>query len=211
MRLSIIVLVFYLTVFSLWSFNIIPAPSEILIFIEILFNYFGLLGVFIAVLIESIVFLGLYFPGSFILIIAIFFSSGTFVELFMISFITSVALTIGSVINFYLGKYRIINAQIPKIKTSELWFLLTFLHPNSMAFYFYSQGLKNKNFNHIYLVFFFILPYGILLGFLIFLTKNGFKSALENPYLMIIVIFIWIFISYLLTGFNKKKLSKKVN
>jgi len=53
-------LIFYLTAVVLWTINLIPPPTEIFIFLENLYNDYGLIGLFIASFLEGIVYLGLY-------------------------------------------------------------------------------------------------------------------------------------------------------
>ena len=204
MRLSIAALLFYLAVFILWTLNIIPAPSEIFLFLESLYNSIGLAGVFISVLIESILFLGLYFPGSFILVIALLLSSGTLGEFILLSSTTALALTIGSIINYNLGKYRLLDVSAPTMP-SRFFFLVTFLHPNFMAFYFYSQGLQGQNFSKIMYVPLFIVPYGTFLSFMIYSVIEQFQSVVENSYFVITLLFLWVISSYILTIYKKTK------
>jgi len=98
-------LLFYVTAFVLWSVNIIPPPTEIFLFLENLYTTYGLLGLFMASFLEGVVYLGLYFPGSFIVALAVFLSDGTFISLFLISIVVAFALTLTSLINYVLGRH----------------------------------------------------------------------------------------------------------
>jgi len=54
-------LVFYITVFILWNINILPPPTEIIMFLENLYTTYGLFGLFIASFLEGVVYLDFIF------------------------------------------------------------------------------------------------------------------------------------------------------
>ncbi|MBC8434878.1 hypothetical protein H8D91_00040, partial [archaeon] len=80
-KLPFSALIFYLVVVLFWNLGLIPSPVEIVSFLEGLYETYGLVGLFIASFLEGIVYLGLYFPGSFIIALAIFLSDGSFISL----------------------------------------------------------------------------------------------------------------------------------
>lgn len=84
-KLPLSALIFYIGVLFLWKFGFIPGPSNILIFLERLYTQYGLFGLFIASFLEGIVYFGLYFPGSFIVALAVILSDGSFASLLLIT------------------------------------------------------------------------------------------------------------------------------
>ncbi len=196
-------LVFYLAVVILWIFNIVPSPSEIFLFLENLYNSYGLFGLFLASFLEGIVYLGLYFPGSFIVAIAVFLSNGSFVSLISISLVVALALTLTSLINYVLGKHlvsrKIKNDEIlKKYKKESKGLFFSMLHPNILAFYFFNSGIKKQNPLKILLVPIGMIPYGLFLAYILFFFKVSLKKAVESPYLMITYILTWFIISFLI-------------
>ena len=108
-KLPLSALIFYVSIVMLWKFGHIPSPSNIFLFLENLYYSYGLTGLFIASFLEGIVYFGLYFPGSFIVALAVILSDGTFKSLLSISLVVATALTITSLINYTLGKKILAN------------------------------------------------------------------------------------------------------
>ncbi len=208
-KLPLSALIFYVFVFALWKFNLIPSPLEIIGFLESLYNNYGLVGLFIASFLEGIVYLGLYFPGSFIIVLVVLLSDGKFISLLNISLIVALALTLTSMINYVLGRHFVARPlrETKEIKTKRKMskgFFLSLLHPNALAFYFFNLGLKKRNFWNIIFVPLIIIPYGFLLASLFYLAKPILEENSENPYVMITFISFWLIISFILGYKNKK-------
>lgn len=200
-------LVFYLTVLFLWKIGIIPPPEGILVLLESLYEHYGLIGLFISAFLEGVVYLGLYFPGSFIIALSVILSDGTIISFFMISLVVTVALTLTSVINYMLGRYVVYKEKKEKInskrKISSKGFWLSMIHPNLLAFYFFHSGIKQQSPRKILLVPAFII-YGFMYAGIIYSTKEWFKKAIESPGLMITLITIWIIVSFVINSQHKR-------
>lgn len=207
-------LIFYITAFILWTINIIPPPNEIFLFLENLYTSYGLTGLFIASFLEGIVYLGLYFPGSFIVALAVFLSDGTFISLISISTVVAFALTITALINYVLGRHIISkrtkkDEHFKKSKITSKGFFLSILHPNSLAFYFFNEGIEKQNPVKILFVPPIMIPYGLLFAYLLFFLKSPLRIAVENPFVMITAILIWFVIAFILD--YKRKMRKLIN
>jgi len=208
-KLPLSALIFYVSILILWKLGFIPSPNNSLTFLENLYNSYGLLGLFIASFLEGIVYLGLYFPGSFIIALAVILSNGSFVSLLLISLVVAFALTITAVINYYLGKKIISNKlnkdlffQEKKVLSKGLF--ISMLHPNALAFYFFNSGIKKKNFMKILFVPVIMIPYGLAIGYFLYFIKEPLKGAIESPYVMITALFIWILLAFIIGHRNKK-------
>ncbi len=199
-QLPLSALIFYLTILAFWKLGVLPSPEGILTFLENLYKSYGLPGMFIASFLEGIVYFGLYFPGSFVVALAVILSDGTMGDLLAISVTVAVALTITSLINYALGR-RILANRLNKELMEEDKKLLSkgvffsALHPNSLAFYFFNAGIQKHKLGKVLLVPVIIVPYGLLLGYLIFSVKDSFMQAMENPYVMVSYLLIWFFIA----------------
>lgn len=203
-------LIFYTSAFILWKINFIPSPAQIFVFLEGLYNSYGLVGLFIASFLEGLVYLGLYFPGSFIIALAVFLSGGKVISLVSISLVFALALTLTSIINYLLGRYILSrrSQRSPLDKTSKSRkFLFSFLHPNALAFYFFDEGINKKNPLKILLVPFIMFPYGLFWAFVLFLLRAPLRSAIESPYIMITAILIWTVIAIILRSCKTIKYS----
>jgi len=198
--LPLTALIFYLTFFLLWQINIIPSPAEIIVFLENLYNDYGLTSLFIASFLEGVVYLGLYFPGSFLAAFVVFLSDGKFFTLLSISSIITIALTLTSLINYFIGKYTIRNKykKIPKkFKKIGKGIFLSILHPNFLAFYFFNEGLKKRNPWKIALVPFLAMPYYLIFAYIFYSLKNILKPVVESPYALITLIIIWFIVAFI--------------
>lgn len=209
-KIPLSALIFYCSALLLWQLEFIPSPYYIVVLLENLYADYGLIGLFIASFLEGIVYLGLYFPGSFIVALAVILSDGSFKSLLSISFIVALALTISSVINYNLGK-GLFKAKIKKKLVNKSKnvvsksFLSSFLHPNILAFYFFNEGLKNHNPLKLFVVPLIMLPYGLILGYLFYSIKDPLKSSIDNPYIMISTIMIWLILAIFIQNIKTNK------
>lgn len=212
-KLPLSALVFYFIVFVLWNLNIIPPPSGIVKILENLYNQYGLIGLAISAFLEGIVYLGLYFPGSFIIALAVFFSDGRFISLFNISLVVAIILTITSLINYFLGRYIVFKnhekiAELIKKRKFSKGLFLSMLHPNLLAFYFFNAGMEKHNPWKILFVPVIMLPYGFILAWILSSFKTFLKSKVENPYVMLVLILIWLLMAFIFEHMNKRRRMK---
>ena len=190
-------LIFYLLILVLWRIGSIPSPTEVLIILENLYGKYGIIGLFIASFLEGIVYLGLYFPGSFIIALSVILSDGTFYQFFIISLTVAISLTITSAINYILGK-TISSKNLKLENQSSKGIFASIIHPNILAFYFFISGIEKRNLKNILLVPILMIPYGFILAILFYSIKNPLRSALESPLVMITLILIWIIAAFVL-------------
>jgi membrane protein DedA with SNARE-associated domain len=206
--------VFYLLVLSLWQIGLIPGPVEILHFLEDLYNKYGYFGLTLATFLESIAYLGLYFPGSAIIALAVFLSDGSFITLLTISVIVAATLTVTATINYLLGRYVSRNhlfeeeALNKSVKISK-GLISSMLHPNLLAFYFFNAGLERHNFKKIFFVPIFMIPYGYIFGFVLSRFSKVAKQSLESPGFLITLILIWLTTAYIVEAKRIKKGKKQ--
>ena len=211
-KLPLSALLFYLFIILLWQIGLIPNPEGILSWLEGLYREYGLPGLFTASFLEGIVYLGLYFPGSFVVALAVILSDGSFGALLHISLTVSAALTLTSIINYSLGR-RILrnelneNLYAKEKKLLSKGMIFSLLHPNSQAFYFFNAGIRKHNFFKVLLVPVILIPYGLLLGRFLFAIKGPLRSAIESPYLMISYLLVWMLLALLISLIKESKKS----
>ena len=194
---------FYLIVLILISLKVIPSSTEIVILLENLYKNYGLISLFVGAFFEGLVYIGLYFAGSFIIFFIILFSDGKFISLLNISLIITSALTLTSLINYALGRYIFSkqlreSKEIEKKKRISNGLILSAIHPNFLAFYFFNLGLKKKGIWNIIFVPIIMIPYGLFLAFLITSLKSILRGSAENPYILITALLIWFVIAFML-------------
>ena len=199
-KLPLSALIFYLITMVLWKTNLIPPPTELLLSLQNLYNNFGYLALFVAAFLEGTAYLGLYFPGSTIIVFTVFFSKGTLFDMFLISLIVALTLTLTSFINYCFGRIKKKKGKSTKRIISKGLFL-SMLHPNLLAFYFFNAGLEKQNLRKILFVPLVMFPYGFILAFV--LTKiSKHINNIEIPYIYLSLITIWLVVAYIVK--NKK-------
>ncbi|MEK6925887.1 MAG: hypothetical protein AABW50_01270 [Nanoarchaeota archaeon] len=208
-KLPLSAFIFYLIVMVLRVLDVIPPPSEIIAALENLLDLYGVIVIFISVLLEGIVYFGFYFPGTTIVTISILLSNGEFSSFLSIALASAFALTITSIFNYILGrrlptKFDPSSSRIKKALSKGL--ILSIIHPNTLSFYFFDSGIKRQSPWKIAFVPFLIAVYGIVLSIIIYSFKSPFKSAVEMPYILLCLIFVWLVVSYFYEKRKKKHL-----
>lgn len=211
-KLPLSALVFYFTVVVLWNIKAIPSPSEIVLFLEQLYLKYGFLGLFMATFLESIAYLGLYIPGSFVIALTIFFSDKSFITLATITVIVAITLTITATINYLLGRFVATDTKVDVkgLEKAELinpGLFVSMLHPNLLAFYFFNAGLERHNFSKIIFVPIFMLPYGYFVAFLLAKFSVAVKQKLESPSFLFSLIILWLIVAFIIN--HRKQLAKR--
>lgn len=197
-------LLFYLIVLAFWQIGILPSPAGIINFLESLYNSYGLIGLFIASFLEGIVYIGLYFPGTFIVLLAVFLSDGKFSSLLNISLVVAMALTVTSIINYIIGRSIKTNENIDRtFKKKGL--LLSMILPIFLAFYFFNSGIKRHSPLKLIFVPLIMVPYGLILAHIFYPFRESLRQAIETPIITISIIIAWILIATMINYKNNKK------
>jgi membrane protein YqaA with SNARE-associated domain len=210
-------LIFYLATYLLWQINVIPAPSQVLVFLESLYSKYGLFGLSIATFLEGTVYLGLYFPGSVIIALSVFLSNGSFISLLTISIVVAITLTIASIVNYWLGRYIVSKEEakkeslLKKSRKASKGLFVSMLHPNLLAFYFFNAGLEKQRFGKIIYVPIIMIPYGFLLAYLLYPLAKPFMENIDSPYLIGSLISIWLIVAFISEHKRKRRKHKEYN
>lgn len=189
-------LIFFLSIWLLITLHIIPSPLLIIERLITLYEQIGWPAMFISSFIEATPYLGLYIPGSMVPLVAIIACDGSFLDLFLISFVVTMAITLASIINYFLG--RLYPRLARKQNTSKKGLLFSMLHPNSLAFYMLYAGATRKSRKILLLVPLIILPYGLLVSFCLWCVRNYLKFVMESPLIICIALFIWVILAFLM-------------
>src|SRR5688572_18781666 len=79
--------------------------SEFIDYSKTLFNNYGLLIIIVAAFIESFFMIGLYLPGSAVILLSVITSDYSASSLFKIGLYSLLGFTIANIANYYLGKF----------------------------------------------------------------------------------------------------------
>ena len=198
-------IIFYFLVVLFVSIGLFPQPDEAVKILEILYESYGLFGLFVAAFFEGLVYVGLYFAGSFIILFVVLFSDGKLISFLSISVVVALALSLVSLVNYVLGRYFVLKTGLREKTRPRRFsgFVLSSLHPNSLAFYFFNLGLKKESPWKVIFVPLILIPYGFLLAYLFYQLKPILTKGTETPYILVTVLIIWFIIALILKNKNE--------
>lgn len=193
-------------------FNVIPSGLSILESLQDNVQNGFFFIIFLIILLESIIYVGFYFPGQFFAVILVVGAKPTAMDVVYLTLSMVVAATLGSLINFLLGKAAgkrtIKNGDSVKQKETKLkHLLLAMIHINSLAFFMFSQGNQQKSPRVIGLAGFLNLPYYLLLIAGTAVLSEQVMAMAENTALLIGIVCIWLIIA-LAVDFKQYKQGK---
>jgi len=200
--------VFALSLLSiLVNYELIPPGSEILSILKSNASDYLYLVIFSIILLESIIYVGFYFPGQFFSVILVVGANPKPLDVVYLTIAMVLAATIGSAINYALGRYTQRHEPNSEQPTKLKHLLLAMIHINSLAFFMFSQGSNGKSPKVVGLAGLLNLPYYLLLiaGTAI-LSEQVMKMA-ENTVLLFSIICVWLAIS-LVVDYRKWKQNK---
>lgn len=190
-------LIFFAAMYLLGSLNIIPTTSQLLDSYESFFILKGYLGLFIIVALEGLVYLGLYSPGSSLLVYSVIYSETLPIPFFLISLTAGLALTLTSIINYGLGriignKQTIIQQPFFDKKLSDKGLFWSCLHPNILAFYFFNEGMGQKPLQKLWQVPIIATAVGFFYTLIFYLFSSLIGYRLERVPIMLLILIIWL-------------------
>jgi membrane protein DedA with SNARE-associated domain len=193
----------YILAYNILNF---PSPHDLTSLIIEWFNKYGLRLLFLSAFLEGIFVIGMYFPGSLAIALAVYVLGKTPLDLFYIGGISFIAFLLANVCNYYLGKYgyykfMLLIGQKDAIKSMHKTmeqkgnriFFLTGFFPNFIAITSVCAGISNLNIYKtvLYLtlsLLFWVTIWTIAGSFLI--TRINLENNNQSIYLLG-VIFLW--------------------
>lgn len=88
-----------------WKVFRLPSEEEVLSATKEYFDRYGIMIVFISAIVEGIIMVGWYFPGSSVIFLGVIFAGGDIAKIIAVISAVTAGLFISYVINFLLGKY----------------------------------------------------------------------------------------------------------
>jgi membrane-associated protein len=192
------------TIGILVHFDIIPPGQEILTWLQSSFDESLYWIIFLIILLESIIYVGFYFPGQFFAVIIVVGANPTPSSVGLLTLAMVCAATIGSIVNYHLGKFTQKHKQDDKTPTTIGKLLLAMIHINSLAFFMFYQGANNKPFKIVVLAGLFNLPYYLLLIAGTAVLSEQVMAMAENSVMLFSVISIWLLIAIIIDIKNNK-------
>jgi membrane protein DedA with SNARE-associated domain len=105
-----IVLVILFSVFGLWNYFDLPDQKDLVEIVQGFFTKYGLPVIFIASILESLLLIGNYFPGSLVIFLGVSMASGMPMVAAKTIAVVCAGMYIGYNINYFLGKFGLYKA-----------------------------------------------------------------------------------------------------
>lgn len=179
---------------GLVQYEIIPSGMTILEQLKGLFGAYFFALIFIIILLESIVYVGFYFPGQFFAVVLVILSGPSFADITLLTICMVSAATLGSSINYMLGKTTR-NEDSLDATFSIKSLLLAMIHMNSLAFFMFNAGARAKPFNIVWLAGLINLPYYLVLIVVTASLSEEIMQVAESTWLLAILISVWLIVS----------------
>ena len=181
-----------LIVFSvLVEYQLIPSGLSLLELMQNRFSEHLFILLAVIILLESIVYIGFYFPGQFFAVVLVVLAKPDWQDFAYLTLAMVCAATIGSAINYLLGRYTT-KVQPEQTNPSMRALLLAMVHINSLAFFMFAQGAKSQSFKIVWLAGLLNLPYYLLLVIATSLLSQQVLYVAENTWLLIVAIAVWL-------------------
>jgi len=176
-------------------FQVLPPGSELLSEINEVFADGFYWVIFLIILLESIVYVGFYFPGQFFAVVLVVGANPKASDIVYLTIAMVFAATLGSIINYALGRFtqKQENPDAEPTKLSNL--LLAMIHINSLAFFMFDQGAKRKPIKVVGLAGLLNLPYYLLLIAGTAILSEQVMAMAENTLMLLSVISVWLVIA----------------
>lgn len=177
--------------------NIIPSGLELLQSLQSNFKDYFYLLILLIILLESIVYVGFYFPGQFFAVVLVVLSNPQPRDILLLTLAMVIAATLGSCINYFLGKkFAEVQEKQPRLSIKKL--LVAMIHINSLAFFMFNQGANHQSPKVVLWAGFLNLPYYLLLIWGTSVLSEQVMQMAENTWLLAIAISIWLGIALFL-------------
>lgn len=164
-------------------------------------DYFYAL-IFFIIFLESIVYVGFYFPGQFFAVVLVILAKPDASDIAMLTIAMVTAATLGSMLNYFLGRQ---TTSAPKVKSGVKikHLLLAMIHMNSLAFFMFAQGANRRPIKVVVLAGILNLPYYLILITMTALMSEEIMQVAESTWLVLSILGIWLGVA-LVYDFRKK-------
>jgi membrane protein DedA with SNARE-associated domain len=212
-------LAFAITSYVIWKILQLPSEADLIEIARGYFNKYGLITLLISSLIEGLLLMGWYYPGSLVIFLGVIFAGKDVIKVIEAVAIITVGLFTAYIINFFLGKYgwykllltvglrKSLEVAKQKLTKYGLWAIfISYWHPNLAALTSTATGILQFSFKKfIFYSFGATVLWNIFWGTLVYLLGEASLSLIGIRFI-IIVLTAWIV--YKLWARNKS-VSKK--
>lgn len=186
----------------------LPSNKEIVTYLRLLFEEYGLIVVLIGAIIESLFMISIYLPGSAVIILSVILLGDKIENLLLITLLTVIGFTTSNFINYFLGKYgyykillvlggedQLFNMKKRFEQNANRTIAISGFHPNFLAIAVVSAGIIDygllKTFRKVILsTIIWVIIWVSLVS--IFANSITLEDSGKNPAIgFLILIFLW--------------------
>ena len=203
--------VLFLLLMALWKLFNGPSPEETYASIVQFFTIYGTPVIAISALIEGIVLVNFYFPGSAVILIGVATARGDPLRAAYLIAVVSGAFFVAAQLNYCLGLFGFRKAVLKLggkawLARTEKWYAqygakvipLTFIHPNVGAFMSVACGNARFKFVHFaILTFFSIIVWNSFWGVFAYLFPKEVANVATQPMLLLSGFLLWTTFAFL--------------
>lgn len=214
--LPFIFLLVFLSLYMVWKALNLPPESELIEIARGYFEKYGIITVLVSSIIEGMLLVGWYYPGSLVIFLGVIFAGKDVLQvIFVVSFVT-LGLSIGYIINFFLGKYgwyRLLlafglkkplnDAQKRLTKYGLSGIFVSYWQPNLAAVTSTAAGILRFPFRK-FLLFssFAVILWNVFWGTLVYFMGETALSIVGLKFVFVSIL-IWILYSVIVSKFKK--------
>ena len=198
-----------------------PPQNEIIEIAKEYFNTYGIWIVLISAFIEGTLLLGLYYPGSIVIVLGVILSNGDIKMVFLVVLVASLGIFTAYIVDYFLGKYGWykllvkfglkdqIESAKNKLEKYELRVIfLSYWHPNFAAVISTAAGILKLSFRrfviHSALI---LLAWNVLWGSIAYFFGEVALRIIGFRFVFVIAVF-WIgYVLFFEKQQNKKNLT----
>ena len=207
LALPLLLLGAVLMLYLIWLVLDLPAESELMAIAQDYYNRYGLLTVFVSALMEGLVFVGVYYPGSLVIFLGVIFAGKDIGRVIEVVAVVDIGLELGCIINFFLGKYgwyRVLlkfglkeplqHAQQRLKHHEKTAYVMSFWQPSLAAFTSTAAGILQLPFWRFFLFSFGIgTAWSVFWGALIYFLGEA-SLGIVGLRFVLVALAVWILI-----------------
>jgi membrane-associated protein len=206
--LPITALIALIVLQTLINFDVVPPGMALLTMLKDAAGEYFYTLILLIILLESIVYVGFYFPGQFFAVLLVVGANPTTSDIIKLTIAMVVGATLGSFINYEIGchasnnrlsRNNFSNAQASAVQPVSIKSLLiAMIHINSLAFFMVTQGALKRSRKIIGLAGILNLPYYLALIFATAALSEEVMQLAENTTFLMVAVSIWLIIALIL-------------
>jgi membrane protein YqaA with SNARE-associated domain len=145
------------------------------------------------IFLEALVVISLYFPGQYIAALLVILSGPSFADIVLLSFAMVIATTLGSAVNYAIGRFLSKESSTKPISYKTL--LPALIHSSGLAIFTFNWGMQRGTAKLIGISAILNTPYYLLIMFTTVTFGEEIIAATDNPLVVGSALGTWLLIS----------------